>query len=299
MKMNSSCPRFIFLPCLVLVLFAVSCKKETPGTSATTEQNDQVMEASRSEIILQSTFDDVFDNTAGIDGTSAGEDIGIYGSTGVGIFPGQSTNEPLTRCFTVTVTPKERGVFPKTVVIDFGTGCTAREHLRKGKIITVYSGPLYIPGNTAVTTFDGYQVDSFKVEGKHTIRNSTEPGSNQRSFSRTVENARLRNVNTGFWWSWSGTRVMKQVEGNGTPLFPLDDVYQFTGSKRGENANGKKWTATIVTPLVRAFSCRWISAGTIEIRVNDTVGVLDFGNGTCDNSATVTVNGVSRVISLR
>jgi hypothetical protein len=92
---------------------------------------------------------------------------------------------------------------------------------------------------------------------------------------------------------------MKQVEGNGTPLFPIDDVYQFTGGKRGENANGKKWTANIVKPLVKAFTCQWISAGAIEIRVNDTVGVLDFGNGVCDNSAMVTVNGVSRVIFLR
>jgi len=185
------------------------------------------------------------------------------------------------------------------VVIDFGAGCTAREHLRKGKIITVYSGPLYIPGNTAVTTFDGYQVDSFKIEGKHTIQNSTQPGSNQRSFTRIVENAVVTNVNTNFWHSWSGVLVMKQVEGNGTPLFPLDDIYHFTGNKKGENANGKKWTSTIVEPLVKAFTCRWISKGTVQIRVNDTVGVLDFGNGDCDNTATITVNGVSRVISLR
>ncbi len=299
MKMNSSVRGLVALPILAFLLFAVSCKKEDIQTTNTKEASDLVVEAGVSETILESAFDDVFDNTAGIDGTTAGEDLGIYGSSGVGIFTGQATAEPTTRCFTVTVTPKERGVFPKTVVIDFGDGCVAREHFRKGKIITVYSGPLHIPGNKAVTTFEGYQVDSFTVAGKHTILNSTRPGDNQRSFTRTVENAVVKNIKTNFWWSWSGARVMTQVEGNGTPLFPLDDVYQFTGSRHGENANGKKWSATIVNPLVKAFTCRWISQGTVDIRVNDTVGVLDFGNGDCDNTATVTVNGVSRVISLR
>jgi hypothetical protein len=298
MKMYSSRKRLATLSFLALLLFAVSCKKDSTQSANDSQATDQVVEAGKSEIILQSAFDDVFDNSAGIDGVTAGEDLGIYGSAGIGIFPGQATEEPAVRCFTVTVTPKDKGVFPKTVVIDFGAGCTAREHLRKGKIITVYSGPLSVPGNTAVTTFDGYQVDSFKIEGKHTILNSSEPGGNHRSFTRKVENARITNLNSNFWLSWSGTRVMKQLEGNGTPLYPIDDIYQFTGGMKGENANGKTWSSEIVTPLVKAFSCRWISKGTVQIRVNDTVGVLDFGNGDCDNTATVTVNGVSRVISL-
>ena len=299
MKIKTSFSRLAIIPVLALLLFTASCKKDNSQAANNGQSAELVMEASVSEVTLQSTFDDVFDNTAGIDGVTAGEDLGIYGSTGVGIFPGQATEEPATRCFTVSVTPKDKGVFPKTVVIDFGTGCTAREHLRKGKIITVYSGPLHKPGSTAVTTFDGYQVDSFKVEGKHTILNSTEPGANQRRFTRTVENARLTNVNTNFWRSWSGVLVMKQLEGNGTPFYPMDDIYQFTGSRKGENAKGRSWSSTIVNPLVKAFTCRWISKGTVEIRVNDTVGVLDFGNGDCDNTATVTVNGVSREITLR
>jgi hypothetical protein len=303
MKMYSSRSRFAAIATLSLLLFTASCKKEAAPSTDNTQAAELVVEAGVSEAFLQSAFDDVFDNAAGIDGATAGEDLGIYGNTGFGIFPGQATvsgtEEPATRCFIVTVTPKERGVFPKTVVIDFGTGCETRGHLRKGKIITVYSGPLHMPGKSAVTTFDGYQVDSFKIEGKHTILNSTEPGGNQRSFTRSVENAKITNVNTSFWRSWSGIRVMTQLEGNGTPLFPLDDVYQFTGGMRGGNANGRSWSSTIVNPLIKAFTCSWISQGTIEIRVNDTVGVLDFGNGACDNAATVTVNGVSREISLR
>jgi hypothetical protein len=303
MKMQMTISRLSVIPVLAVLLFTASCKKESSQSGNNALATEQVMEAGANEVVLQATFDDVFDNAAGIDGVSAGEDLGIYGNTGFGIFPGQAsginTEQTTTRCFTVTVTPKDRGVFPKTVVIDFGTGCEAREHFRKGKIITVYSGPLFIPGNSAVTTFEGFQIDSFLVEGKHTILNSTEQGGNQRSFTRTVENAKLTNINSNFWRSWSGISVMKQLEGNGSPLFPLDDVYQFTGNKKGEASNGRTWTSTIVIPLIKAFTCRWISKGSMEISVNGTVGVLDFGNGDCDNTATVTINGVSREITLR
>ena len=301
MKLFMTNHRLLTITAVTALIFIFSCQKDQSAHKSSSE--DLVLEAGVSENIMQSTFDDVFENVAGIDGATAGEDLGIYGSVGFGIFSGQATGlateQPATRCFTVSVTPRERGVFPKTVVIDFGTGCQVREHLRKGKIVTIYSGPLHIPGNSAVTHFERYQVDSFKVEGKHTILNATEPGSNQRSFKRTIDNARLTNINTNFWLSWSGITTMTQLEGNGSPFYPMDDVYQFTGGKRGGNANGKTWSSTVIIPLIKAFSCRWISQGTVEIRVNETVGLLNFGNGACDNAATVTVNGVSREITLR
>jgi hypothetical protein len=111
----------------------------------------------------------------------------MYGATGFGLFPSEPNNPGAGRCFTVTVTPKERGVFPKTVVLDFGDGCQMNGKLRKGKIITVYSGPLHKPGNKAVTEFNGYQVDNRRISGRHVIENTTLPGSNQRQFTRTYE----------------------------------------------------------------------------------------------------------------
>ncbi|HLO82868.1 MAG TPA: hypothetical protein VK166_18010 [Chitinophagaceae bacterium] len=276
------------------VLLVSSCKKEeTPA-----QDPEVVAEATVNEIELSATFEDVFDNAAGIDGTTAGDDLGIYGGTGFGIFPGQATQTTVT-CYTVTVTPKDKGVFPKKVVLDFGTGCEINGHVRKGKIITVYSGPLHIPGNKAVTEFDGYQIDDFKVTGRHVILNSTEPGANQRKFTRTVENAKVTNVSTGFWRSWSAVITMKQIEGNGTPLWPVDDVYQFTGRREGANSKGRTWVSETKEPLIKAFTCPWISKGILVISVNGTVGSIDFGNGACDDEATVTINGVSKTIKLR
>lgn len=278
-----------------LMLFIVSCQKED-STSADIPSN--VAEATANEVDFSETFDDVFDNTAGIDATSAGEDLGMYGASGFGLFPSEPNSSTAGRCFTVTVTPKERGVFPKTVVLDFGSGCQMNGKLRKGKIITVYSGPLHKPGNKAVTEFDGYQVDNRKISGRHVIENTTQPGSNQRQFTRTYE-TKVLNVETQVWRHWAGTTTMTQIEGNGTPLWPGDDIFQFTGSRKGENSLGKSWTAEVTTPLIKAFTCRWISKGVIKITINDKTGTLDYGNGNCDNEATITVNGVTKTIKLR
>jgi hypothetical protein len=290
MKLSSS----IRILCAFTLLSLASCKKDN---SLTTEIPQELAEATANEADFTETFDDVFDNTAGIDGASAGDDLGMYGATGFGLFPSQATNTT-SRCFTVTVTPKDKGVFPKTVVLDFGSGCDMNGHIRKGKIITVYSGPLHKPGSRAVTEFDGYQIDNRKIMGRHIVENTTIAGSNQRQFTRSFE-TKIINVNDQSWKAWTGTTTMTQLEGNGTPLWPVDDVFQFTGKRRGETSKGRSWMVETVNPLIKAFTCRWITKGSVHIRVNDTVGTLNYGNGDCDNEAILTVKGASRTIKLR
>jgi hypothetical protein len=281
-----------------------SCQKDDSTPAAANLET--AVAASNAEAAQDASFNEVFDDVAGIDDATAGDDLGIYGTSGDGIFSGQAaggnldgTNQPRARCFTVTVTPRERGVFPKTVTIDFGTGCEVRGHLRKGKIITVYTGRMHVPGSSATTTFENFAIDSFAIEGKHTLTNATRPGGNNRVFTATVEGAKITNTNSGAWCAWSGTRTRTQVEGNGTPFFPVDDVFEVTGNRRVTCSDGKSWTSEVTTPLVRKFTCRWFVSGVLTIKFNDGEANLDFGNGDCDNQATLTVNGQSREITLR
>jgi hypothetical protein len=98
-----------------------------------------------------------------------------------------------------------------------------------------------------------------------------------------------------------------QIEGILTPDMPRDDVFKIEGSSSGRVRRGNiivLWNATVTEPLFRRFTCRHIVKGKIRtVRGNLTtqsrwVAVLDFGNGQCDNQATLTVNGVSRQITL-
>jgi hypothetical protein len=280
---------------LLGALTFTSCKKE----SSTASDETATVESTESNSEAEAAYDDVFDNTMGI-GVESGEDLGITGSVGVfgrmesGSYTGRVDSN---RCFTVTVVPQTPGVFPKTVTINFGAGCLGRDgKLRKGKIITVFTGKMKIPGSKATTTFEGYKVDSVTVKGTHEVTNNSL--SNNNIFTTKVIEGKLI-WDSGRWVTWSSIRTVIQLEGNGTPNWPIDDVFSITGAGRGENSRGKSWAHEVIEPLIKKFTCRWISKGVLRIRFNNTNGILNFGNGECDNKATLTINGNVKIITLR
>jgi hypothetical protein len=285
-----------------LVTFS-SCKKDNPVTQpADTPEVAATVDATQSDAVSEGQFDDVFNITMGVQASDAGEEIGIGAGAGV-IYTstanpgGATTPDSSSRCFTVSVVPHTPHVFPKTVIIDFGTGCLGRDgKLRKGKIVSIYTGPMFIPGNKTSTTFVDYSVDSFKIEGTHTVENTST--SNKKEWTVKVIDGKITNTNSGNWKKWRSTKTHTQVEGNGTPLYPLDDVFQITGNASGSNSNGNSWTALITEPLIKKLTCHWIVKGTVRITRNNNVAVLDYGDGSCNNKAVITINGISHNITL-
>ncbi|MFM7379507.1 MAG: hypothetical protein ACKO2X_00190, partial [Bacteroidota bacterium] len=56
---------------------------------------------------------------------------------------------------------------------------------------------------------------------------------------------------------------------------------------------------SILTPLRKEGSCRWLVSGYIQFsRNNQTSRTLDFGNGACDDQATITTSNGVRTITL-
>jgi hypothetical protein len=67
---------------------------------------------------------------------------------------------------------------------------------------------------------------------------------------------------------------------------------QISGSNSGIDRNGLRWTSTITSPLVRELNCNWINKGTIVITPEGKPErKVDFGDGTCDNKGTITIEG--------
>ena len=273
----------------------VSCKKETSqdGTEAQ-QQQEASMVSSESDAEAEIVFNDVFDDAMGVN-----DEVGIEG---VG------TLNRITPCYTITITrTNPSAVFPVRIVVDFGTtGCRGLDgHIRKGKIITEYTNRLLIAGAVATTTFDGFYVDSIKVEGTHKIAN-TSTSNITRQFTVDVTNAKLTKP-SGNFVEWSNHKVITQAEGLGTAT-PFDDIFKIEGTAHGRVKRGAllvAWESNILEPLIKKFSCRWIAKGKVKaVRINTTatspwVAVLDFGDGTCDNQAVITINGVSHQITLR
>lgn len=281
-----------------LSLFVIiSCTKEKSGDGTNAQQETEASQvSSQADGEAEIVFNDVFDNAMG-----ASDEVGV---AGVGVFG------RVTACHTVTVTHLTPGaVFPIRIVIDFGTtGCIGPDgRTRRGKIITEYTGRLMYPGTSATTTFDGYYVDSVHVEGTHTISNTSTANTQPvvRQFKVDVVNAKLTRPN-GNYTKWNSHKKITQMEGTATSL-PLDDIFKVEGSASGQGLRGNLlvgWESVITEPLVKRYSCRWIVKGKVRtVRVNSNVNspwvaILDFGAGTCDNQAVVTINGIPHQITL-
>ena len=285
---------------LIGALTFTSCKKDDSLNSVT--ENDPVelattQEATTQEAETEAQFDDVFNITASMNTSQVGEDLGVSANVS-GLFDlGTTTPTPGTRCFTITVVPNIPHVFPKTVTIDFGTGCLGRDgKYRKGKIVSIYTNPMIVPGAKVSTTFVDYYVDSFKIEGTHITENTST--SNMQGWKVVVINGKITNTNTNRWIMWNSTKNVLQIAGNGTPHFPLDDIYKITGSSRASNSAGHTWSALVIDPLIKKFTCRWIVKGTVKLIRDGREALLDYGNGECDNLAVIYINGVRHIITL-
>ena len=277
------------------------CKKEssvnTPATEEDATETTATVEAVTQDAETEGQFDDVFNITASMNSSQVGEDLGL-GTNVSGLYQlGSRTPDTTAPCFTITVVPNIPHVFPKTVTIDFGTGCLGRDgKYRKGKIVSIYTNPMVVPGAKVSTTFVGFSVDSFQIEGTHIAENTS--NSNMQGWKVSVINGKVTNTVTNRWVKWNSVKDVLQTEGNGTPSFPLDDVYRITGGAIGSNSGGHTWSANIVDPLIKKFTCRWIVKGTVRLMRDGRYALLDYGNGDCDNMAIIYINGVPHRITL-
>src|SRR5664279_5405443 len=212
MKLNNSNLLVTIAISGLITLF--SCKKDNSAIQpANTPDVSATLEVTQSDAIAEEQFDDVFNITMGVQASDAGEEIGIGAGDGIiyasTVNPdGSTTADSSKRCFKITVVPHIAHVFPKTVTIDFGTGCLGKDgKLRKGKIVSIYTGPMFISGSKTSTTFVDYSVDSFKIEGTHTVENTSL--SNKVQWTVKVIDGKITNTNSGSWQKWNSIRTHK------------------------------------------------------------------------------------------
>ena len=224
--------------------------------------------------------------------TEAGIDNNFSGNTPATI---TSTLNVLS-CATVTVTPLQG--FPKNISIDFGTGCTSTNGVtRSGKIYVTLSDSLRKSGSVAVMTFVDYYVSGFKKEGTITWTNTSQ--GSIKSWQRTCENGKIT-APGGRYWLHVGTQDVIQTQGSSTPFNLLDDVFSVTGSHTVTNMAGNSRVSTITEALEKKVSCEDIDMGKIKIEGPNHFATLDFGDGSCDKIATISIDGnAARTILLR
>lgn len=178
-----------------------------------------------------------------------------------------------------------------TRTIDFGSeGCTMpNERVLKGMIIitkTANSDPL---SRTFTITFSDFFINLRQIEGSKTIvRTLTTVAPIQPTSSMTM-NITVTFPN-GESYARTGNRVSEMIEGYDTPIWS-DNIFRVSGNWSTTRPNWSQ-TTTITTPLVFRMNCQYrLVRGVLEIVRNNNTAVIDYGDGTCDNQATISING--------
>ncbi len=278
---------FLKLLVVAAITFSLaSCKKDRTEAIDEIETTFEVSENQAQSDNLNQDAGDVMEEAAARNGLLGGNTCGV-----------PTMMNWIGNCATITVT----GSFPaKNIKIDFGTGCTSPNGIvRKGIINIVLTDSVRNTGSIATTTFQDYYVNGFKKEGTITRTNTTVAGSATRSHNRTVTNGKITSP-AGRTWTHSSNLNITQTEGVATPCDLRDDVYTLEGTRTATNAQGKTRNSVTQTPLQKKMNCSNIDKGILNVQGPNHTAVIDFGNGTCDNQATISIDGrPARTITLR
>ena len=184
----------------------------------------------------------------------------------------------------------------KIVTIDFGTGCEGkRGKIFAGKIIIEYKETATEKSKTV--SFENFSIDENTVEGGKSVVKIDANGNGNPEATHSVDITVT--LTTGEVLTKKGTKIREKIEGSDTDDRG-DDVYSISGSWESVNKEGIVKNATITTNLRREWACKYIVSGVIEITKDGATSTLDFGDGSCDNVATLTdANGESKEITLK
>ncbi|MFN8166659.1 MAG: hypothetical protein U0X76_10980 [Bacteroidia bacterium] len=185
------------------------------------------------------------------------------------------------------------------LTFDFGSGCVGADgKTRAGRVIVNYTGAGYFdPGAEWTMNFDSFYVNSRHVEGTRHVVNNGFNANNNLTWTITATNMKVTRTD-GSWRTWNSTRTREMTAGYGDSTW-VNDIYVINGTANGSNSNGET-VDCILTNIQREMSCHWITSGTLTITPSSKPArTIDFGNGSCDDQATVTKNGITRTITLR
>lgn len=279
--------RILFSGLAITTLFLVSC-----SDADDTIDIPEIESASVEDI---NYTDEVFDEVTDL----GDEAMDLYESNNSDLKSGELFSySRLSECVTVSKDSTDNGII---VTIDFGEeNCEGNDGRdRRGKIIATHIGN-YWDGYAEISfAFVDFFVDDNQVIGEKSIIRTMSSDS-LRVETITADGAIIFADSSGTF-----TRVAEHVrttiEGSDTRK-KRDDVVERIGESTCTLIDGTVITTTIIEPLVRMNEqgcAMFFVSGIIQIIKGDESPLtVDYGDGTCDNLAEITQDGVTEVIEL-
>ena len=178
---------------------------------------------------------------------------------------------------------------------------------RKGKIIIMHERGLRAYRDSSSThsiTFENYYVNDNKVNGTKTVtrmRNAT-----GHIIWKVEVNGSIVLANGGGTITWTSIRKRELLAGEQNGLINWNQAkWAVTGTAIGTTANGSTYSANIDSALIRDMSCpiglkRHFTKGVLTFTpAGKLPRIINYGNGDCDDKATVTIKDKTYNITLR
>jgi len=205
------------------------------------------------------------------------------------------SNEYLSECPQITV---DTVAVPHVMTIDFGTSCTGKDgRVRSGKILVSATSFKVFP-SVRQKSFDNFVVNGKKMEGSVT-KTILKDATNLIRTATLVENLTLVNLEKGDTLR-RVTNLTRQYKRN-VLTDRTDDQTVTWGSVVNTRPNGVIITKTIAeaTALVYQHSCKHIVSGIASFENSKGRNwTINYGDGSCDDKATLTENGTSKEITI-
>ncbi|UJH67335.1 hypothetical protein [Allomuricauda sp. SCSIO 65647] len=147
-----------------------------------------------------------------------------------------------------------------------------------GTLTVAYMASGESAGFTA--TYTDFYVGNIKVNGTRTFEINGNGEESELSFEIT-SNITLEMEDESII-SESGTKTMTFTFGENFEDFGFTLAGEWT-----VQADGNTYMVETVTPLEISFSCEYLSKGSMTLGKNGLAVTVDFGDGTCDDKATV------------
>lgn len=263
-----------------------ACKKEVTTDTVTNNENDNnTLIVASHEAQVQGIYGDLFETAAivAVDQNVAGNvrkaDYADYAN--------------VASCPSVLISSADPTVWPKQLTVDYGDACRDNYGVtRSGKVKINLTGFLFNNNTRIDIELDGYKYNGIPVAGKNTINNINYNATTGIQYTSEITGGRVSFADT-LIVGYTSKKTVKQTAGAGTPT-PNDNVYSIEGNasiayeKGGPAGNAD---ITTHTPLIKATACKWLAQGQLKVAYGSLSAIIDYGNGVCDDKATITING--------
>jgi hypothetical protein len=286
MNFSNLFSRSVSLSLIAGVITFSSCKDEERLTATDTQDISE-------EALTDAYFQDI-DDMGGV----------VMGSPTENAFSSGRSDGTITitddrfKCAMVTIQATGTLEHPTgTITVDFGSGCIDnRMNVRKGKLKFSYSGWRFIPGSSVTLTTEAYAINDVKLEGTRTSTNVQGSTADAPKYNVVLTNGRITfpdgssaERESDITWEW--IRAAN----------PVDDylVIAQESTADGITRGGRDYHVSLAEPLKYKRFCGIAVDGIKNFTIDgEKEIVLDYGDGTCDKSVAITVNGVTRNVSV-